>query len=117
MRQQMLSRVLSREAQERLNNVQAVDPKRARRIGDHIIGMARSGQLLQEVRAPHCAALGADARAVATGPQSVLRGEGLANVRTACVSVCLLVWAPTSRRVWSLVPARINYSSKRGQWP
>jgi len=78
MRQQMLSRVLSREAQERLNNVQAVDPKRARRIGDHIIGMARSGQLLQEVRAPHCRALGADARAVATGARSpccVARGS------------------------------------------
>ena len=51
-RQQMLSRILGREAQERLNNVQAVDPKRARRIGDHVIGMARSGQLLQEVCAP-----------------------------------------------------------------
>ena len=51
MRQQMLSRILGSEAQERLSNVQAVDPKRARQIGDHIVGMARSGQILQEVRA------------------------------------------------------------------
>jgi DNA-binding TFAR19-related protein (PDSD5 family) len=52
LREQMLSRILGSEAQERLSNLQAVDPKRVRQIGDHIVNMARSGQILQEVRAP-----------------------------------------------------------------
>ena len=43
MRQQLLGRVLSKEAYTRLGNVQSVDPKRVRVIEDKIIAMARSG--------------------------------------------------------------------------
>jgi DNA-binding TFAR19-related protein (PDSD5 family) len=50
MRDQLLGRVLSKEAYYRLGTVQSVDPKRARLIEDRVIDMARTGQLLQEVR-------------------------------------------------------------------
>lgn len=49
MRQQLLGRVLSKAAYERLNNVISVDPNHARAVSDRVIGMARSGQLLQEM--------------------------------------------------------------------
>lgn len=50
MRDQLLGRVLSKDAYYRLGTVQSVDPKRARLIEDRVIDMARTGQLLQEVR-------------------------------------------------------------------
>ena len=49
MRTQLLGRVLSREAYERLGNVQTVNPERARLVEDKVLAMARSGQLLQEL--------------------------------------------------------------------
>ena len=49
MRQQLLSRVLDKEAYARLGNVQSIDPRRARHVEDRIISMARSGQILEEV--------------------------------------------------------------------
>ena len=47
MRQQLLSRILTRQAFERLRNVQFSNPKRAAQIEDKLVFMARSGQLLQ----------------------------------------------------------------------
>lgn len=49
MRMQLLGRVLSKEAWERLGNLQAVDPAHARSVEDRVMGMARSGQILQEL--------------------------------------------------------------------
>jgi DNA-binding TFAR19-related protein (PDSD5 family) len=50
MREQLLGRVLSKEAYARLGNVQSVDPGRARLVEDRILNMARTGRLLQEVK-------------------------------------------------------------------
>lgn len=49
MRQQLLGRVLCKEAYARLGYVQSVDPQRARVIENKIVGMARSGQILKEL--------------------------------------------------------------------
>ena len=46
---QLLGRVLSKEAWERLGNLQAVDPAHARSVEDRVMGMARSGQILQQL--------------------------------------------------------------------
>lgn len=51
-RKSMLSQVLTPEALERLNRVSIVKPEMGVQVGNHIIGMARSGKLKSQVDEP-----------------------------------------------------------------
>lgn len=50
MRQGLLSQVLSNDARERLGRLAIVKPDKARAVEEYILGMARSGRIVQKIK-------------------------------------------------------------------